>query len=72
MTLAALFSSASVHWSTPEELLRALDAERAAHAETKSRLALAEAVCESCYVGSAPYEPDSFDESALAAWRAAK
>lgn len=27
MTLAALFSSASVHWSTPEELLRALDAE---------------------------------------------
>ena len=38
----------------------------------KARLALAEAVCDSCYVGSAPYEPDSFDESALAAWRAAK
>ena len=50
-----------------------LDAERAAHAETKARLALAEAVCESCDVcDSFGVSGQRYDAKALAAWRAAK
>ena len=52
-----------------EEGRAELDAERAAHAETKARLALAEAVCESAV---ACHDGVLISGHALAAWRAAK